>query len=144
MTCTGTTFLVLCTSMGLLLFKRRVLSVCVQPGSLVPDNVTAGVTSWSRITFCVFVWQCNSVTALNWCRIPSMGNVWLWSGIGLTARRCVAVKLRTVIQPSMMVKHQLTAVGPDTEWLVLCSVITYWTMWQLHFAVVFEEWRLEY
>jgi hypothetical protein len=67
----------LCTSVGLLL-KRRV-------SSLVLEIVTAGVTSRCRITFCVFIWQCNNVTTLNWCRIPSLGNVWLWSSISLTA-----------------------------------------------------------
>jgi hypothetical protein len=44
MACTVTTLLVLCTSVGLLLLRRRVLSVCVDRSSLVPD-VTAGVTS---------------------------------------------------------------------------------------------------
>jgi hypothetical protein len=84
MVCTGTTLLVLCTSIGLLLLKRRVPSVCVDPSSLVLD-VTAGVTSWRRITFCAFMWQYNSVRTLNWCRIPSMGKVRQRSSIGLTA-----------------------------------------------------------
>jgi hypothetical protein len=49
------------------------------------------------------------------------------------------VKLRTVIQPSMIVQYQLTAVGSGMEWFILFNILTYWTMWQLHFAFVFER-----
>lgn len=83
MACTGTTLL--CASMDLQLLESRVLSVCVEANSLVPDIVSAGVTSRSRIILSVFIWQYNNVTTLNWCRIPSMGNFWLWNTIGLTA-----------------------------------------------------------
>ena len=39
-------------------------------------------------------------------------------------RMCVAVKLRTVNQPYMMVKYQLISVGSGMEWLISINIVT--------------------